>query len=151
MDINQPEKLAEIMEIARSIAWGASDILSSFYHGQDDDLDIKDKKDGPVTKADLAANKHIVGSLQAQLSDYDFGYLSEETFDVKKAEPIAKDWVWIIDPLDGTRDFIDKTGEFGLHIALAYQGRPMLAIVGIPEAGKLYLSLIHISEPTRPY
>jgi len=141
LDINQPEKLAEIMETARSIAWGASDILSSFYHGQDEDLDIKDKKDGPVTKADLAANKHIVGSLQAQLSDYDFGYLSEETFDVKKAEPIAKDWVWIIDPLDGTRDFIDKTGEYGLHIALAYQGRPMLAIVGIPEAGKLYCAI----------
>ena len=141
MDINQPEKLKEIMKIARSIAWGASDILSSYYHGQDKDLEVKDKKDGPVTQADLAANKHIVENLQEQLSEYDFGYLSEETFDVKKAEPVAKDWVWIIDPLDGTRDFIDKTGEFGFHIALAYKGRPMIGIVGIPEAGKLYYAV----------
>ena len=141
MDINQPEKLAEIAKIACSVAWGASDILSSYYHGQDDKLEVKDKKDGPVTKADLAANKHILENLRAKFSNEDFGFLSEETFDVKKAEPVAKDWVWIIDPLDGTRDFIDKTGEYGFHIALAYQGRPVIGIVGIPEAGKLYYAV----------
>ena len=142
MEINQ-ERLQEVMEIARSVAWGAADILSSYYHSQGDDknLDIKDKKDGPVTAADLAANRYILDNLQAQLSDEDFGYLSEETFDVKKAEPIAKDWVWIIDPLDGTRDFIDKTGEFGLHIALAHHGRPMIGIVAMPELGKLYYAV----------
>ena len=138
MDINQPEKLKEIAEIACSVAWGTSDILSSYYNSQTKDLNVKDKKDGPVTQADLAANKYILENLQAQFSTEDFGYLSEETFDVKKAEPIAKDWVWIIDPLDGTRDFIDKTGEYGFHIALAYQGRPVIGIVGIPEANKLY-------------
>lgn len=141
MDINQPEKLTEIAEIACSVAWGASDILSSYYHSQDEELDIQDKKDGPVTQADLAANKYILENLQAKLNQEEFGYLSEETFDVKKAEPVAKDWVWIIDPLDGTRDFIDKTGEFGFHIALAYQGRPVIGIVGIPEAGKLYYAI----------
>ena len=141
MDINQPEKLAEIAKIACSVAWGASDILSSYYHGQDDKLEVKNKKDGPVTQADLAANKHILENLQAKFSNEDFGFLSEETFDVKKAEPVAKDWVWIIDPLDGTRDFIDKTGEYGFHIALAYQGRPVIGIVGIPEAGKLYYAV----------
>ena len=138
MDINQPEKLKEIAEIACSVAWGASDILSSYYNNQSKDLNVKDKKDGPVTQADLAANKHILEKLKSQLSAEDFGYLSEETFDVKKAEPVAKDWVWIIDPLDGTRDFIDKTGEYGFHIALAYQGRPVIGLVGIPEADKLY-------------
>ncbi|ELS02400.1 3'-phosphoadenosine 5'-phosphosulfate (PAPS) 3'-phosphatase [Xenococcus sp. PCC 7305] len=142
MELKQ-ERLIEITKIACSIAWGAADILSSYYHGQGEytDLNVKDKKDGPVTAADLAANKYIVENLQAQFSDEDFGYLSEETFDVKKAEPVAKDWVWIIDPLDGTRDFIDKTGEYGLHIALAYQGRPVIGLVGIPEAGKLYYAL----------
>ncbi len=142
MELTQ-ERLIEIMEIARSVAWGASDILSSYYHslGEYKDLDVKEKKDGPVTAADLAANNYIVGNLQAQLTDEDFGYLSEETFDVKKAEPIAKDWVWIIDPLDGTRDFIDKTGEFGLHIALAHHGRPVIGIVAMPELGKLYYAV----------
>ena len=137
------ERLIEIMEIARSVAWGASDILSSYYHslGEYKDLDVKEKKDGPVTAADLAANHYILENLQAQLTDEDFGYLSEETFDVKKAEPVAKDWVWIIDPLDGTRDFIDQTGEYCLHIALAHQGRPVIGIVAIPEAGKVYYAV----------
>ena len=139
LDKNQAE-LAEILKIARSVAWGAADILSSFYHKDTSDLDIKDKKDGPVTQADLAANKHILSKLKAELGTEDFGYLSEETFDVKKAEPIAKDWVWIIDPLDGTRDFIDKTGEYGMHIALAYKGRPVIGLVAIPEAGKVYFA-----------
>lgn len=139
MDKNQAE-LAEILTIARSVAWGAADILSSFYHKDTSDLDIDDKKDGPVTEADLAANKYILSSLQEKLETEEFGYLSEETFDIKKAEPIPQDWVWIIDPLDGTRDFIDKTGEYGMHIALAYQGRPVIGIVAIPEAGKVYFA-----------
>lgn len=139
MDKNQAE-LAEILKIARSVARGAADILSSFYHKDTSDLEVKDKKDGPVTEADLAANHYILSSLQEQLGTEEFGYLSEETFDVKKAEPIAKDWVWIIDPLDGTRDFIDKTGEYGMHIALTYQGRPVIGIVAIPEAGKVYFA-----------
>lgn len=140
MDNNQTKKIAGALEVARSVAWGAADILSSFYHIDTSDLDIKDKKDGPVTEADLAANKYIVGRLKEELGTEEFGYLSEETFDVKKAEPIAHDWVWIIDPLDGTRDFIDKTGEYGMHIALAYQGRPVIGIVAIPESQKVYFS-----------
>ena len=140
MDNNQAQKVADALKVARSIAWGAADILSSFYHKDTSNLDIKDKKDGPVTEADLAANKHIVGKLKEELGTEEFGYLSEETFDVKKAEPIDHDWVWIIDPLDGTRDFIDKTGEYGMHIALAYQGRPVIGIVAIPEAQKLYFA-----------
>jgi 3'(2'), 5'-bisphosphate nucleotidase len=139
LDKNQAE-LAEILTIARSVAWGAADILSSFYHKDTADLDIENKKDGPVTEADLAANHYILSTLQEKLDTEEFGYLSEETFDVKKAEPIPKDWVWIIDPLDGTRDFIDKTGEYGMHIALAYQGRPVIGIVAIPEAGKVYFA-----------
>lgn len=140
MDNNQTKKIADALKVARSIAWGAADILSSFYHIDTSDLDIKDKKDGPVTEADLAANKYIVGKLKEELGTEEFGYLSEETFDVKKAEPIDHDWVWIIDPLDGTRDFIDKTGEYGMHIALAYQGRPVIGIVAIPESQKVYFS-----------
>ncbi|BAZ45673.1 ammonium transport protein [Chondrocystis sp. NIES-4102] len=139
MDNNQPE-LEEILKVARSVAWGAADILSSFYHQDISDLDIQDKKDGPVTEADLAANHYILDRLKTELGTENFGYLSEETFDVKKAQPIDHQWVWIIDPLDGTRDFIDKTGEYGMHIALAYQGRPVIGIVAIPEAGKIYFA-----------
>ncbi len=136
----QAEKLSSILKVARSVAWGAADILSSYYNGTNADLEVDDKKDGPVTKADLAANHYILERLQQELGQEDFGYLSEETFDVKKAEPVAKSLVWIIDPLDGTRDFIDKTGEYGMHIALADEGRPIIGIVAIPEAQKIYFA-----------
>ena len=140
MDSNQTQKIADALKVARSVAWGAADILSSFYHKDTSDLDVQNKKDGPVTEADMAANKHIVSRLKEELGTEEFGYLSEETFDVKKAEPVDHDWVWIIDPLDGTRDFIDKTGEYGMHIALAYQGRPVIGIVAIPESQKVYFA-----------
>ena len=140
MDSNQTQKIADALKVARSVAWGAADILSSFYHKDTSDLDVKDKKDGPVTEADMAANHYILDRLREELGTEEFGYLSEETFDVKKAEPVDHDWVWIIDPLDGTRDFIDKTGEYGMHIALAYQGRPVIGIVAIPESQKIYFA-----------
>ena len=140
LDNNQTQKIADALKVARSVAWGAAEILSSFYHKDTSDLDVKDKKDGPVTEADMAANHYILERLRGELGTEEFGYLSEETFDVKKAEPVDHDWVWIIDPLDGTRDFIDKTGEYGMHIALAYQGRPVIGIVAIPEAEKVYFA-----------
>ncbi len=134
------DRLTEVLKITRSIAWGAAEILSSYYNGTNAELQVEDKKDGPVTKADLAANHYILDRLKSELAAEDFGYLSEETFDVKKAEPVVKPYVWIIDPLDGTRDFIDKTGEYGLHIALAHEGRPIIGIVAIPEAQKIYFA-----------
>ena len=132
---NPSEKLADIVAIARQVSWGAADVLQSYYQ-EDKDNQVKDKKDGPVTAADLAANRHILTNLQEALGTEDFGYLSEETY--KGTTPLPQSWVWIIDPLDGTRDFIDKNGEYGIHLALVYQGRPMLAVVTIPEADKLY-------------
>jgi 3'(2'), 5'-bisphosphate nucleotidase len=138
LDTNQSAKLAEILAIVRPIGWGASDILRSYYRGEIN-LDInEDKKDGPVTAADLATNHYILEKLQAALGTEEFGYLSEETY--KGTTPLPQEWVWIIDPLDGTRDFIDKTGEYAIHIALTYQNRPVLAVVALPEAEKLYFA-----------
>jgi 3'(2'), 5'-bisphosphate nucleotidase len=141
LGINQTEKLEEIVAIARSVSWGAADILRSYYRGgvNEDKLDVQEnKKDGPVTAADIAANHYILEKLQAAFGNEQFGYLSEETY--QGLEPLPQPWVWIIDPLDGTRDFIDKTGEYAIHIALAYQGRPMLAVVAIPETEKIYFA-----------
>ncbi|WP_124974587.1 3'(2'),5'-bisphosphate nucleotidase CysQ family protein [Aphanothece sacrum] len=141
LDLTQTKKLAEIEAITRSVGWGAANILRSYYRGEVNQGNLainEDKKDGPVTAADIAANHYILTKLQAVFDTDTFGYLSEETH--QGTDPIAKDWVWIIDPLDGTRDFIDKTGEYALHIALAYQGRPVVAVVAIPEAEKLYFA-----------
>ncbi|QUS62206.1 3'(2'),5'-bisphosphate nucleotidase CysQ [Synechocystis sp. PCC 7339] len=125
----------------RTIGWGAMEILQSYYSGKNQtDLNAdENKQDGPVTAADLAANKYILATLQKAFSPGEFGYLSEETHQC--TDPLPQDWVWIIDPLDGTRDFIDKTGEYALHIALTYRQRPMLALVGVPEAERLYYAV----------
>lgn len=133
-------KLDEILEITRSIGWGASDLLRSYYRGKqnDGDLEIQDKKDGPVTAADGAVNHYILDNLKSKLSDQEFAYVSEETYKYQSAEQLRDSWVWIIDPLDGTRDFIDRTGEYAIHIALVKDGRPILALVACPEAEKLY-------------
>ncbi|ANV89186.1 3'(2'),5'-bisphosphate nucleotidase CysQ [Picosynechococcus sp. PCC 8807] len=129
------QRLEEILAIARQIGWGAGDVLQSYYKG--DIKNISDKKDGPVTKADLAANHYILEAFQEKLGTEDFAYLSEETYDGNKVE---HPWVWIIDPLDGTRDFIDQTGEYAVHICLVHEGRPVIAVVVVPEAEKLYFA-----------
>lgn len=140
------EGLEEIVAIARLVGWGAADILQSYYRGHADDsileLKIEEKKDGPVTAADVAANHYILQKLQEAFDPETFGYLSEETYkslsEQTKESLVNTPWVWIIDPLDGTRDFINKTGEYAIHMALVHQGRPVVAVVVWPEAEKLY-------------
>ena len=144
----QYEGLEEIVAIARSVGWGAADILRSYYrgHANDSNLDIQEKKDGPVTAADVAANHYILEKLHAVFGTENFGYLSEETYkslsEQSRESLLHTPWVWIIDPLDGTRDFIDHTGEYAVHIALVYQGRPVVAVVVWPEAQKLYYATL---------
>lgn len=139
---NPTVKLEDMIGTVRSVAWGAMKILRSYYRGEANsgNLEINEaKKDGPVTAADIAANQYILEKLQEAFGTEIYGYLSEETH--QGNEPLPKDWVWIIDPLDGTRDFIDKTGEYALHIALAHQQSPVLSVVGIPESEKLYFAV----------
>ncbi|SRR5579883_92258 len=132
------QNLEEILEIARSVAKGAAELLRSYYHGSGDrNLKVQYKQDEPVTVADIAVNQFILERLKADLDD-DFGYISEETDVLKQIQRESSQWVWIIDPLDGTRDFIQKTGEYAIHIALVKETRPVLAVVAVPEAEKLY-------------
>ncbi|MDV3002403.1 MAG: 3'(2'),5'-bisphosphate nucleotidase CysQ [Chroococcopsis gigantea SAG 12.99] len=122
----------------RSVGWGAAKILRDYYRGKHD-LDINQEKyDSPVTAADKAANEYILKSLQKVFTPDQFGYLSEETYQSNAVYP--QEWVWIIDPLDGTREFIEKKDEYAIHIALIKDGTPCLAVVVIPEAQKLYFA-----------
>jgi len=139
------QTVEEILFVVRSLGWGAAAILRSYYRGEPDaagmarSLQVQDKKDGPVTAADLAVNHYVLGKLEAVFGTENFGYLSEETYKAQGAsEPLPHDWVWILDPLDGTRDFIDKTGEYAFHLALTHQGRPVMTVVACPELEKLY-------------
>ncbi|MDY6896715.1 MAG: inositol monophosphatase family protein, partial [Cyanobacteriota bacterium] len=135
------QDLQSILELLLPIGWRASDILRSYYRGDKQDelnIEYKDNKGkDPVTAADLAVSNYILKALQSELGREDFGYISEETY--RNQDGINNsEWVWIIDPLDGTKDFINKTGEYAIHIALVRNQRPELALVAIPEAEKLY-------------
>jgi len=138
------KSLEEILVIARSVGWGASYLLRSYYHGdfKGGSLEIQNKLDGPVTAADIAVNRYILDRLQTNVGNQDFAYVSEETYTSQSTEQLSHSWVWIIDPLDGTRDFIERTGEYAVHIALVNSGRPVLAVVAWPEAEKLYYATI---------
>jgi 3'(2'), 5'-bisphosphate nucleotidase len=124
----------DILSIATQIAWEATDLLRAFYRGQE--LEIMDKAGEPVTNADLVVNQHILDRLQL-IFQHSCGYLTEETYQLTQAA-LPNDWVWIIDPIDGTKEFINKTGEYAVHIALVYQQRPVLSIVALPEVEKVY-------------
>jgi 3'(2'), 5'-bisphosphate nucleotidase len=134
--------LADILERTIELSWTAAAILKAYYRGSRADLDVLDKAEGPVTVADRAVDRHILDGIQAMCGD-SCGYLTEETYQVGDAQ-LPQDWVWIIDPLDGTRDFIDRTGEYAIHIALTYQHRPVLAVVTIPESDRLYAAILGV-------
>jgi 3'(2'), 5'-bisphosphate nucleotidase len=132
--------LESLLQLARTVGWGSADILHRYYQGGHD-LDIQKETTDPVTAADLAVNQYILETLQNELGTQQFGYLSEESF-VPGVTPYPQPYVWIIDPLDGTRDFIQKTGEYAVHIALAEAGRPILSVVVWPESQTLYYATL---------
>jgi 3'(2'), 5'-bisphosphate nucleotidase len=88
----------------------------------------------PVTEADRSANQHIVARVKAMYPGD--GVLSEESKD--DLVRLEKERVWIIDPLDGTKEFIARNGEFSIMIGLAISGRAALGVVMQPESGLLY-------------
>jgi len=131
--------LEALLPIAQAAAWGASDILVKI---QTTPLDEQGTGDDLVTIADHAANDYILAYLKENVGTQEFGYLSEETFKADETgDRFQHPYVWIIDPLDGTRDYLNQTSEYAVHIALAYEGRPVLAIVACPAANRLYYAI----------
>jgi 3'(2'), 5'-bisphosphate nucleotidase len=122
-----------LLDLACRTAWGAADILLEHYAQP---VEVRQKFDGPVTAADLASDRYILEQLQEHCGTEQFAYLSEET--LGGCERFERPFVWVIDPLDGTRDFIDRTGEFAVHIALVKGSEPLLAAVAWPVRDRVY-------------
>ena len=133
--------LDRCLAIAKTIVWDAVDLLLDFYAGKTY-LDVQYPAEGPVTAADLAVNQQVLRHLQAAFPDPDFGYLSEEQDKyLVRQDPLPQPWVWVLDPIDGTRDFIERTDQFTLHLALLHHHQPLLAILAVPVQGKLYTAI----------
>ncbi len=133
--------LNEIMSLTRPIAWGAADILMKYYQEPEDlEITFKGGEEGNVTSADLAANDFILSQLKLTFGTDNFAYLSEETED--NIDRLEHEWVWIIDPMDGTSDFIRRTNEFAVHIGLTYRQRPVLGLVATPAQERLFQGML---------
>ncbi|MCF8380272.1 MAG: 3'(2'),5'-bisphosphate nucleotidase CysQ [Bacteroidales bacterium] len=99
------------------------------------DFEVSYKKDAsPLTTADLAANKIIQGYLEKT----DFPVLSEENKEITYAERKHWERFWMVDPLDGTKEFINKNGEFTVNIALISNQMPVFGVIYAPILNKLY-------------
>ncbi len=120
------------LNTAKELAIRAGGAIINVYN---DCFEIEYKADeSPITLADKKANEIIVSSLKERFPKYSI--LSEESEDDKSR--LQNDWCWIIDPLDGTKEFVKKNGEFTVNIALAYKNKVVLGVIFIPVTGELY-------------
>src|SRR6056297_468682 len=112
----------------------AGQAILEVYRG--DDFQVTEKKDhSPLTKADSAAHKVIISYLEST----DIPILSEEGRDIPFSARSGWEQFWLVDPLDGTKEFIKRNGEFTVNIALISSGNPVYGVVYAPVLGNLYV------------
>ncbi len=122
--------LASVIDLARR----AGDAILEVY-AQPFDVQRKDD-DSPLTAADMAAHRLIVAGLQSLTPS--IPVLSEESADIPWDTRRAWQRYWLVDPLDGTREFVKRNGEFTVNIALIEDHRSVLGVVQVPVSGDLY-------------
>jgi 3'(2'), 5'-bisphosphate nucleotidase len=124
------------LAFVEQLAGAAAEIVMGYYGG---DIEIGDKAGEPVTVADHASNDLIVAELAARFPDD--ALLSEET-PVKDDSWRRAERCWIVDPLDGTSDFVKQRVGFAVMIGLTVRGRPKLGVVAVPAAGRTFVGLV---------
>ncbi|MFA6788137.1 MAG: 3'(2'),5'-bisphosphate nucleotidase CysQ [Arcobacteraceae bacterium] len=122
------------IEAIKEIAVDAGKIVMAIYRTN---FEVAHKEDeSPLTQADIQANELICNQLQKAYPT--IAIISEESRQM--AFEIRKDWeyYWCIDPIDGTKEFVKKSGEFTINIALIHKGVPVLGVVYAPALGEIY-------------
>ena len=100
-------------------------------------FEVAEKDDkSPLTEADLASHRIIVEALGALTPD--IPVLSEESADIPYATRASWERYWLVDPLDGTKEFVKRNGEFTVNVALVDDGVPVLGVVHVPVSGAVY-------------
>lgn len=123
----------DLMKTAVNAALVAGREIMSIYESGDFDVTMKGD-DSPLTRADVAAHHAII----AQLDSTSIPLLSEEGKSIAYAERAAWKRLWIVDPIDGTKEFIKRNGEFTVNIALVDSGEPVMGVVLVPARGEMY-------------
>jgi 3'(2'), 5'-bisphosphate nucleotidase len=124
--------LQELQQIARD----AGVAIMEIYNSDEFDVQLKGD-DSPLTKADLAAHRVIVDGLRKLNVQYPI--ISEESADIDWE--LRRHWhrYWLVDPLDGTKEFIKRNGEFTVNIALIEKGEPISGVVYAPVLDAMYV------------
>ncbi|HVZ55464.1 MAG TPA: 3'(2'),5'-bisphosphate nucleotidase CysQ [Chitinophagaceae bacterium] len=121
------------LEMARSAARQAARIVMEVYRSGD--LSTRERAEkGPVTRADQLAHQ----LLNRELAGTGLPVLSEEGAGMAYSIRQAWEWYWLVDPLDGTREFVDGIAEFTVNIALIHRGRPVAGVIAVPAEDRMY-------------
>ena len=137
--------LSELLESIKILGWDVSEILSSYNQNIKNPEEFQKKlkiinyKTGPVTAADIEINNFIKNRINKLFPLADWDFLSEEDIKSNEKKEFTSKWLWLIDPLDGTKDFIGQTGEYAVHLALLYEKVPIFSIVPIPCENQLWI------------
>ena len=140
-------EINKLIDDLRILSWEASHILLYYAQILRDSSDKSnilenDNMSDPVTKADLKVNELIIKKIKKKYSNIYWDFLSEENVKLNsKLSDFDSDWLWILDPLDGTKDFIQGTGNYAMHLALNYKGKPYIGIVLIPSRNELWIAI----------
>ena len=135
-----------LIDDLRILGWEAAEVLL-YYSKILKDSNYKsnilknENIDDPVTLADLKVNELIIQRITQKYKNFDWEILSEENVKIASQSPnIKADWVWVLDPLDGTKDFIQGTRNYAMHLALNYKQKPFIGVVLIPEKDELWIA-----------
>ena len=127
--------MTELIKVMCTVARDAGAAILQVYG--DEDFGVQTKSDNsPLTRADLAAHNIIVEGLQKRAPG--IPVLSEESDGISFAERSSWDQYFLVDPLDGTKEFINRNGEFTVNIALIEKGVPMRGVVFVPVKDVMY-------------
>ncbi len=135
-----------LIDDIRIFSWQAADILlyySKLLKNSDDKKTIlkNNNEDDPVTLADLKVNEIIIKNINEKYRNIEWDILSEENVKISsKVFDNKTNWVWVLDPLDGTKDFIQGTGNYAMHLALNYKQKPYIGVVLIPDKNQLWIA-----------
>jgi len=130
--------MKEALSVAIRASLQAGSAIIDIYQSADD-LEIQKKDDNsPLTRADRAAHDVISHILMDASSTITPHLLSEEGRDIPYEERKNWEYFWLVDPLDGTKEFINRNGEFTVNIALIYKDTPVLGVVYVPVKQTLY-------------
>jgi 3'(2'), 5'-bisphosphate nucleotidase len=122
------------LEPVIAMAREAADVINDVVDNHDLETVEKEGGQGPVTAADLAADELLRDRLAKAFPDD--AVITEETWD--GSDIAAYERVWFVDPLDGTRELVKRTGDYAVMIGLAVGGEPALGVVCQPTTGKLW-------------